>query len=107
MATIELTSATSEVQVKCGDKLTYAYNEHISVGYTADFEIEDSGILKHSETNTVYRHPEKMKEGMTGGDSASTTFVFEAQATGTTLLIIHKYFRFELEEEYTFRVNVI
>lgn len=106
MTTIKLSPSEREVTVEKGDRLTYTYNEHISVGYTADFEIEDLHVLKHLETDTVYQYPEKMGEGMTGGDAANTTFVFEACLSGTTLLIIRKYFRSELEEEYRFRINI-
>lgn len=106
MAIFKLSPIKKELDLEKGDQITYTYSEHLSVGVTADFEIENALVLKHLETDTAYLNPEKMEEGMTGGDAANTTFVFEAISEGTTLLIIRKYFRSELEEEYTFRINV-
>lgn len=106
MQIITLSPFEQELNVKKNDQLKYSYTEHVSVGYTADFEIENQEILIHLETDTAYRYPEKMKEGMTGGDAANTTFTFGAIAEGTTLLIIRKYYRSELETEYRFRINI-
>jgi hypothetical protein len=106
MTIIKLDPLNKELNITKNDQLTFSYREHVSVGYTADFEIENNLVLEHTETETEYKHPERMKEGMTGGDSARTTFKFKALMKGTTLLIIRKYFRFELEAEYTFRINI-
>lgn len=106
MKVVKLSPLEKEIHLKIGDQCTFTYNEHVSVGYTAEFEIEDSEILGHLETNTQYSHPERMKTGMTGGDAAKTTFSFEARELGTSLLFIRKFFRFDLEEEFQFRIIV-
>ncbi len=106
MKVVKLFSFQKEFVLRKGDQCKYTYHEHVSVGYTADFEIEDSKVLKHLETNTRYEQPERMKHGMAGGDAAETTFVFQAESFGTSLLWIRKYFRFDLEEEMQFRIIV-
>ncbi len=108
MEVIKIESSDKEFNIKQGEQLSYSFQEHISVGYTGDFEIEDLDVLTHIQTDTRYAYPEKMQDPqITGADAATTTFVFEGQKTGTTLLIIKKYYRSRLEEELRFRVNVI
>ena len=106
MKVVKLSPLEKEIYLEKGDHCTFSYYEHVSVGYTADFEIEDLEVLEHLETNTKYEDPERMKDGMTGGDAAQTTFTFGAKDIGTSLLLIHKYFRFDLEEEFQFRVII-
>ena len=106
MKVVKLSPLEKEIYLETGDCCTFSYYEHVSVGYTADFEIENLEVLGHLETNTKYEDPERMKTGMTGGDAAQTTFTFEGKESGTSLLIIRKYFRFDLEEEFRFRVTI-
>ena len=106
MKVVKLSPFKKELHLEKGDYCTFTYHEHVSVGYTADFDIEDATVLRHLETNTQYEDPERMKNGTTGGDAAQTTFTFEAIQQGTTLLFIHKYFRFDLEEEFQFRIII-
>lgn len=106
MEIIKLSPLNEELNITKADQLEFSYREHISVGYTAEFEIENQEILIHQKTDIVYKSPERMKEGMTGGDAATATFRFKAIAIGKTLLTIRKYFRGELETEYTFRINI-
>lgn len=108
MKVVKLSPSKKEYHAQSGDLYTFAYNEHVSVGYTADFEIENQEVLGHHNTDTAYQHPERLKDPkITGADSATTTFTFEAREKGTTLLFIRKYFRFELEEEFQFRITVV
>lgn len=105
--TIELKAAHSDVKAKIGDKIGYSFHEHMSVGFWAEFEIEDETVLRHSGTDTVYNTPERMNEpGMAGADAARTTFFFEAISTGTSLLIVRNIYRGDIESEYKFRINV-
>lgn len=107
MKLIQLSSESKILHIEKGDRLLFTYTEHVSVGYTADFEIEDLSVLRHLETTTVYDHPEMLDDPMiTGADEAKTTFLFEALSEGTTLLLISKYFRFEVEESLSFRIHV-
>ena len=103
----QLKAENSDIKVKTGDKLGYSFREHMSVGYWAEFEIEDESVIRHSGTDTVYNTPERMREpGMSGADAAKTTFFFEAISTGTSLLIMRNIFRGEIENEYKFRITV-
>jgi hypothetical protein len=105
--TIELKAENPEVQANAGNKLGYSFHEHMSVGYWAEFEIEDESVIRHIGTDTVYNTPERMREpGMSGADAAKTTFFFEAISTGTSLLIVRNIFRGEIENEYKFRITV-
>lgn len=108
MKVVKLSPLEKEYHAQSGDQFTFSYNEHVSVGYTADFDIENQEIVRHLKTDTVYEHPERLEDPqITGADSATTTFIFEAREKGTTLLFIQKYFRFELEEKFQFRITVI
>jgi hypothetical protein len=106
MKVVNLSAFKKEIRLELGDRCDFTYNEHVSVGYTADFEIENEEVLSHLETNTTYQYPKKINAGMTGADAAETTFSFIAKAKGTTLLFVRKYFRFDLEEEFQFRIIV-
>jgi predicted secreted protein len=104
---VELKIDNTDVKVTIGVKLAYSFNEHMSVGYWAEFEIEDESVIRHSGTDTAYNSPERMNEpGMSGADAAKTTFFFEAISTGTSLLIVRNIFRGEIENEYKFRITV-
>ena len=105
--TFELKPENSDIKVKIGDKLGYSFSEQMSVGYWAEFEIEDENVVRHSGTDTAYNSPERMnEEGISGADAARTTFFFEAMNIGTSLLIVRNIFRGDIESEYKFRINV-
>lgn len=105
--TFELKPENSDIKVKIGDKLGYSFSEQMSVGYWAEFEIEDENVVRHSGTDTTYNSPERMnEEGISGADAARTTFFFEAMNIGTSLLIVRNIFRGDIESEYKFRINV-
>lgn len=107
MKEIQLNPENTNLNLKTGDRLSYRFLEHVSVGYWAEFEIEDESVVKHIGSNTIYNTPERMEEpGITGADEAETTFYFEAISEGTTLLIIRNLFRMTPESEYRFRINV-
>jgi len=105
--TFELKPENSDMKVKIGDKLGYSFSEQMSVGYWAEFEIEDENVVRHSGTDTAYNSPERINEPeISGADAARTTFFFEAISSGTSLLIVRNIFRGEIENEYTFRITV-
>lgn len=104
---IELKPENTDVRAALGDKISYSFYEHISVGFWAEFEIEDEDVIRHSGTNTTYDTPERMKEpGLTGADAARTSFFFEAIAVGTSMLIFRNIFRGNIETEYRFRITI-
>ncbi len=108
MKSFSLLPSNTDIRAEVGDEFTYSFNEHVSVGFMAEFDIEDESVLRHKGTNTNYETPERMEEpGITGADSAQTTFYFEAISKGTTLLIIRNLFRMDVESEYRFRITVI
>lgn len=108
MKEIMLTPENTILNIRIGDQLKYRFHEHVSVGYWAEFEIEDESVIKHSGSNTIYNSPERMEEpGITGADAAETTFFFEALSEGTSLLIIRNLFRMIPETETRYRINVL
>lgn len=107
MKKIKLLPSVTDIKAEVGDELAYVYYEHISVGYMADFDIEDESVVRHKGSETIYEQPERMNEpGITGADAAQTTIYFEAMVKGTTLLIIRNLFRMDIESEYRFRITV-
>ena len=93
--------------LKINEKASYNFNLHASVGFTAEYYIVDKSILKYINTKIKYHHPERMKPGMTGGDSATGTFIFSAVKQGETELIIKHLYRGELEKEVIIKITVI
>ena len=89
--------------VKVGQQVYYAARVHGSVGYSAEVYSEGSG-LDHTATFTEY--DQKQEEGMTGGDAATEYFIFDALEVGTYTVIAKRYFRGDLEEDYTITVNI-
>jgi hypothetical protein len=103
------------VEVKCKGKETsitllvnrefwVGFSRHGSVGEDAEYEITDSSVISHERTETEYLHPERMKEGWTGGDAERGRWFFRVNAPGTTSLIIRTLFRFDVESEC--RINI-
>ena len=66
----------------------------------------DDKIIDESFLGFTLKDGKALKDNFKILNSARTTFKFKALMKGTTLLIIRKYFRFELEAEYTFRINI-
>jgi hypothetical protein len=97
---------TAPKTVERGTVLRYSFKSHASVGYGAEFEIGDPAVLKHLRTDMAYKNPENMKNGMTGGDAATGTFVFEAIAPGTSTLRVIESFRGDPESEPEFTITV-
>ena len=95
------------ITLRVNEKVSYSYPLHGSVGITAEYYIADENILKYIDTKVKYHHPERMKPGMTGGDSATGTFIFKAIKQGETELIIKHLFRGELEKEVKIKVTVM
>ena len=98
---------TQSVTLKVNEKASYNFSLHVSVGITAEYFISDENILKYIDTKIKYYHSERMKPGMTGGDSAKGTFIFKAIKQGETELIIKHLFRGDLEKEIRIKILVI
>ncbi len=96
----------SAVSVRPGTCLVYRFHQHSSVGFEAEYQIADPEIVRFKEREIRYHHPEKLKPGWTGGDSAEGQFIFEALKPGKTVLRFQHLFRGELEREQTVAVEV-
>ena len=96
----------SAVSVRPGTCLVYRFHQHSSVGIEAEYQIDDSSIVRFKTQETHYHHPEKLQPGWTGGDSAEGQFIFEALKPGQTVLHVRHLFRGELEREQTVAVEV-
>jgi hypothetical protein len=82
------------------------FHRHGSVGEDAEFEILDTSVLIHENTETEYLYPERMKPGWTGGDAQTGYWYFRGIRPGKTRLIIRVLFRFDVESEHTLDVTV-
>lgn len=97
----------THVQLQAGQKAYYPYRKHVSVGFDAECDIQDASVLTLLEVQTQYHTPDKLNEpGWTGGDNASSQFVFQAQLPGTTELRVRHMFRGRVEDDYTIKVDV-
>lgn len=97
----------SEVHLYPGQKASYPFRKHVSVGFDAEYEIQDEAILVMIQEQTQYHTPEKLIEpGWTGGDNASSQFVFEAKKPGVTELVVRHLFRGHIEESVCIRIIV-
>ncbi|MHA1882116.1 MAG: hypothetical protein ACTSUO_03635 [Candidatus Thorarchaeota archaeon] len=97
----------SRLSLSVGDMFLCKFHRHGSVGEDAEFEISDTDIVVHEDTEMKYLHPEKMKRpGWTGGDAESGKWVFKALKPGKTTLIIKILFRFDVESEHPIEIVV-
>jgi len=79
---------------------------HRSVGMDCEYEISDNEVLSLIDSKVEYDFPERMKPGMTGGDSAQMTLIFKANKTGSVILKIRKTFRGEIKETRSIKITV-
>lgn len=96
----------SQLSLSVGDMFLCKFHRHGSVGEDAEFDILDTDIICHEDTETKYLHPEKMKPGWTGGDAESGKWVFKALKPGKTTLTIKVLFRFDVESEHPIEIVV-
>lgn len=97
----------SRISLNVGDILLCKFHRHGSVGEDAEFDISDTDIIRHEDTETKYLHPEKMKQpGWTGGDAESGVWSFKAIKQGKTTLVVKVLFRFDVESEHPIEIVV-
>lgn len=94
------------ITVRPGERLTWSYRQHASVGYGASHTVSNAGVVRLVDTRTVYEHPEHMQGPMTGGDAATGTFVFEAVAAGEAVIELRNDFRGQVEKRVRVTVTV-
>jgi hypothetical protein len=91
---------------KVGETFFYEFHRHESVGIEAEFEIADTGVISHVNTEKEYLHPENMKPGWTGGDSQRGRWTFRADKKGNTSILFRKLFRGRLDSECRIDITV-
>jgi hypothetical protein len=103
---VTLSPLEQEVTVAVGTTLLYSYKSHASVGLGARQTVADEAVVKYVRTDTEYEQSEADREGKTGADAATGTFVFEAVAVGTTTVTIEELMRGTVEQSATFTITV-
>ena len=94
----------NSVQLKVGEKVSYRYKKHSSVGFDAEYAISDQTILKLVAEKTEFDKPSK--KGMSGGDSATGYFIFHALKEGEVTVTVKQLYRGELEAEQIIKMVV-
>ncbi|MHA2211932.1 MAG: hypothetical protein ACW992_02085, partial [Candidatus Thorarchaeota archaeon] len=58
---LECIGDLESIELKVGERFCVSFHRHGSVGEDAEFEIGDSTVFAHEDTESVYLHPERMK----------------------------------------------
>lgn len=103
--TIQLLPFKGNETIELGQKIMYTAKIHGSVGIGAKVWEENNGVLKLVDSQFEYKQVQK--PGMTGGDSAYETFIFEGTKVGKCTITIQEIYRGDVQNEYTIVVNVV
>jgi pyruvate/2-oxoacid:ferredoxin oxidoreductase alpha subunit len=95
---------SKEYTIKSGQKISYTYKEHASVGITSTYSVDKTAILVYKELISDYKN--KNREGLTGADEASITVIFEGSSKGNAVLTVKKMFRGNIEREFNITITV-
>ncbi|NRA12211.1 MAG: hypothetical protein HRT57_09685 [Crocinitomicaceae bacterium] len=101
---ISINPIEGNYSVKLGQQIYYVGSIHVSVGYTVSAYSSNNKALSMSRSFIEY--DKKQKPGMCGGDSAKKYFIFDAIKVGTYEVMVSRYYRGSLENEYTITINV-
>lgn len=93
----------SSVEVLVGQKMVYGYDLWPSVGYDADYSIDDTDIVAFLEKD---EYTPSQPSGFTGGDDGHGTFYFVAKSPGSTTIEIEHLFRGDIEKTVSVRIDV-
>lgn len=93
----------SSVEVFVGQKMVYGYDLWPSVGYDADYTIDDTDIVAFLEKD---EYIPSQPSGFTGGDDGHGAFYFVAKSPGSTVIEIEHLFRGDVEKTVNVRVDV-
>lgn len=104
---VELGPGQTAITVAPGTVLRYSFKSYASVGYGAEYELDDSGAVVYVRTDTDYEQTEAERAGKTGADAATGTFVFEAREVGTASLQVRALFRGTVESEAEYTITVV
>lgn len=95
---------TKKVVLEVGQKAYYQTIEHGSAGIGVGVTSKDSEVLEKINTHFAYHRVQV--RGMTGGDKATRTHIFEAKKVGKTKMIIKEVFRGKVTNEYTIKIII-
>ncbi|MGQ9682789.1 MAG: hypothetical protein ACUVX9_09655 [Anaerolineae bacterium] len=94
------------LRVSVGEKLTLDAPLHESVGFTSECISSDPAVVAVEGSSARYRHPDRLRPGITGADEAIQTYSLRALRPGTALITLRRLFRGEMEEERVLRLVV-
>jgi pyruvate/2-oxoacid:ferredoxin oxidoreductase alpha subunit len=95
---------SKDYTIKTGQKISYTYKEHASVGITSTYSVDKTAILVYKELISDYKN--KNREGLTGADEASITVIFEGSSKGKAVLTVKNMFRGNIEREFNITITV-
>ncbi|MCR9171663.1 MAG: hypothetical protein NXI10_04175 [bacterium] len=103
--TVALNPFTRMDTVQVGQIISYTGNVHGSVGEQLEVTSSDENIVEFIDSKIKYK--KKQVPGMTGGDAAWKTFLFEAKEPGSANIEVQEYFRGELTDVFSIQIVVI
>ena len=74
----------SDYKIKVGQKISYSYKEHGSVGISAEYDLSDASVLVFKDKIREFKNPNNAQ--YPGGDESVITLIFEGGKTGNSNL---------------------
>jgi hypothetical protein len=102
--TTRLIPFESHQTVMLGDIITYTGHVHGSVGEQFTMDMENKGVLRFIDAEINYEQDQSL--GMSGGDGAWKTYIFQATQVGESVVTIQEIFRGEVISESSITVIV-
>lgn len=103
--TVNLVPFKKKEVVKYGDIITYTGHIHGSVGEQFTVDFEENGVLRFVDVEIDYEQDQS--QGLSGGDGAWKTFIFQATNIGESTITIQEVFRGEVMSERSITVVVV
>lgn len=101
---LAIPSNKAKVLLKVGQKAYHQGIVHGSVGMSTLVKVQDEEVLKFVDKHFAYHRVQV--RGMTGGDKATKTYIFEALKKGKTKIKVKKVLTGEILEQYTIKIKV-
>jgi len=102
--TTHLLPFKSHQTVMLGDIITYTGHVHGSVGEQFTMNIVDNGVLRFIDAEIDYEQDQSL--GLSGGDGAWKTYLYQATQVGESIITIQEIFRGEVISEKTIVIIV-
>jgi hypothetical protein len=99
--------SAKKLTIVVGTRVEYGFSVHGSVGKGSSATSGPDDVLPLVSREATYNQPEKMKAGMTGGDSQSGTYVWVAKAPGEAWISVQESFRGQVKGTYDFVFTVV